>query len=503
MITAARPVAFWAGVAAVTVGVVLHLPMLSLTPAGFTVMAMGSDAGMTGGMAAIAAGIGLASYALLPRRVATGRGDIAVETGDGRLNGAHVTALVILSLALVIDTMKPATIGFVLPGLRREYGISREIAALLPLSALSGTVVGSFVWGILADLYGRKASILLSAIIFIGTSICGAMPSFAWNLAMCFMMGASAGGMLPVAYTLLAEIIPPRSRGAMLVLVGGAGLVGGYLAASGSAALFEPHFGWRLLWLQGFPTGVLLVLLSRFIPESPRFLHRRGDEAGLAALVARFRLVVTPVARGARAAATWTPRLVVLTGALLLTALAWSFVNFGLLLWLPTDLQARGFDAGAASALIARSTLIALPTIVVAALLYSRWSTKWTLIGSVVVTLAGLVAAKVGGRIGLVDPVPVLVLLIVGVNGLIAVLLPYAAEFYPEAIRGRATGLIAGGSKFGGVLVQVGGLAGFVPAFGSAALVLVPPIVVAAALVAWFGVETRGRALGSGVSAAA
>ena len=49
----------------------------------------------------------------------------------------------------------------------------------LPFSALTGTVVGSIVWGVIADIYGRKATILLSAVMFVGTSICGAMPSLA------------------------------------------------------------------------------------------------------------------------------------------------------------------------------------------------------------------------------------------------------------------------------------------------------------------------------------
>ncbi|MEG8052089.1 hypothetical protein QP185_00275 [Sphingomonas aerolata] len=58
------------------------------------------------------------------------------------------------------------------------------------------------------DIYGRRVSILLSTILFVSTSICGAMPSYSWNLVMCFLMGCSAGGMLPVVYTLLAEIMP-------------------------------------------------------------------------------------------------------------------------------------------------------------------------------------------------------------------------------------------------------------------------------------------------------
>ncbi len=78
--------------------------------------------------------------------------------------------------------------------------------------------------------------------------------------------------MLPVVYTLLTEIIPPRHRSWVLVLVGGTGLVGGYLAASGAAHLLEPVYGRRSLWLQGFPTGLLLLALARLIPESPVFL---------------------------------------------------------------------------------------------------------------------------------------------------------------------------------------------------------------------------------------
>src|SRR3546814_1310226 len=74
-----------------------------------------------------------------------------------------------------------------------EYGVSRATASLLAFFALVGTVLGSFVWGIVADIYGRKASILLSAVMFVGTSICGAMPSLAWNIGMCFLMGAAAG----------------------------------------------------------------------------------------------------------------------------------------------------------------------------------------------------------------------------------------------------------------------------------------------------------------------
>jgi putative MFS transporter len=86
-------------------------------------------------------------------------------------------------------------------------------------------------------------------------------------------------------------------------------------------------------------------------------------------------------------------------------------------------------------------------------------------------------------------------MLIVGTNGMIAVLLPYSAENYPLGIRGRATGLIAGASKFGGVAVQAFALAGFIPTLVGAAASLVAPMLLSAGLVSWAGRETRGRSL--------
>jgi len=73
--------------------------------------------------------------------------------------------------------------------MRSEYGLDSRTVAWLPFAALSGTVISSVVWGWLADLDGRRTSILLSAMMFIGTAICGEMPLLWWNVCMCFLMG--------------------------------------------------------------------------------------------------------------------------------------------------------------------------------------------------------------------------------------------------------------------------------------------------------------------------
>lgn len=492
---------FWAGCAAISGGVLLHLPMLAMAhQMGNHLSGMPMDGWMYLGMALIGLGVPAAIVGALPKRRIRhdAQAGTLFEAPDSTPLGRwHATVLLVLTLGLVIDTMKPATLGFVLPGMRGEYGIDRSTAALLPFAALTGTTVGSFVWGWLADVYGRRVSILLSTILFVSTSICGAMPSFGWNLVMCFLMGCSAGGMLPVVYTLLAEVMPPRHRSWVLVLVGGTGLVGGYLAASGAAHLFEPEFGWRSLWLQGFPTGLLLLALARWLPESPRFLLEQGRHDELAEMERKYGIVRRAAASPPPDAPAAARHHNQLTAALVLTGLAWSFVNFGLLLWLPSELRDRGYSAELASGIIASSALVALPTIMLAALLYSRWSSKWTLVGTVVLTLLGLAGALLPAPVLAWPPllIAVIALLVVGTNGIIAVLLPYAAENYPLGVRGRATGLIAASSKFGGVAVQGFALIGLIPTLGGAALALLLPMAASAVLVAHAGRETRGRSL--------
>ena len=496
-----RAPVFWAGCAAISAGVLLHLPMLAMAhDMGNHLAGIEMDAGMWVGMALILIGVPLAIFGALPKHRAPHGAEAGTnyEAPDSTPLGRwHAGVLLVLTLGLIIDVMKPATLGFVLPGLAREYGVSASTAALLPLVALIGTTVGSFVWGWLADIYGRRVSILLSTILFVSTSICGAMPAFELNLLMCFLMGSSAGGMLPVVYTLLAEVMPPRHRSWVLVLVGGTGLVGGYLAASGAAHAFEPVFGWRSLWLQGFPTGLLLLALARLIPESPRFLAEQGRIAELREMESKFGIEPKPRQPVPPDAEIAHQRHGRLTTALVISALAWSFVNFGLLLWLPSDLQARGYSSELASGIIASSALVALPTIMLAAWFYSRWSSKWTFVGTIVLTLAGLAGALLPVELLASDVVVVAViaLLIIGTNGMIAVLLPYAAENYPLGVRGRATGLVAGASKFGGVAVQAFALLGFIPTLSGAALALLGPMALAVGLVSWAGRETRGRSL--------
>lgn len=499
--------AFVLGVIMVTGGVLMHAPMFLMGRHNHFVlagMAIGWD--MIAGMVAIVAGCGIAAYGLLPKDIA---GQLAAQQEivvtppeDAPLGTAHWGLMAVLVIALIIDIMKPATLGFTLPGMMSEYHVTKATVSSFPFSALVGTVIGSVIWGTLADVYGRKATILLSAVMFVGTSICGAMPSLAWNVGMCFMMGVAAGGMLPVTYALLAEMMPSKHRGWALVLVGGLGAVGGYFAASTFSAILQPFFGWRILWVLNLPTGLSLVVLGGFMPESAKFLLARGRREEASRVMERFGSKARQ-ARMAEHVAFERSSTVALTGrafigkllAVSLAGLCFSFVNFGLLLWLPADLIAKGYSVGLSSRLLAESALIAFPTVFIVAYLYSRWSTKWSLVASLAVTLAGLAGVlwlelSKGG-----SPVLPVSLLIIGTNALIAMLLPYTAESFPLRIRGRTTGTVAACTKAGGMIAQLLAILALVPPLALVAVIIMVPTVATVVLVTVFGKETRGRDL--------
>ncbi len=507
---ASRP-HFWffvIGCIAVTAGVLMHVPMFWMGRSmGFHLADMPMDVPMILGMGLIIVGVGVAGYGLLPRKPTAAAAALRHVTysapEDAPLTTSHWRLMAVLTLALVIDVMKPASLGFVVPGMKAEYEISRTMVAWLPFAALCGTVVGSVTWGLLADIYGRRASILLSAVMFVGTAICGAMPSFWWNVGMCFMMGAAAGGMLPVTYALLAETMPSKHRGWVMVLVGGLGAIGGYLAASACAAWLEPILSWRILWFMNLPTGLLLVFLNVFIPESPKFLLAMGRTAEANEVLRGFGGVLRVDAPEPVAASThetlsgMSHGIVARTWALSIAALSWGLINFGLLLWMPAHLIEKGYSMTVSSELLGASALIAIPTVFLATLLYGRWSSKGALLLSIAITAAGLLGLiqLELDTFGNSSPVWAIALLIIGINGIIAMLLPYAAESYPLAIRARATGWIAACTKAGGLIAQLLSLLGLVPALFMAALLILLPVAISLALVWRFCVETRGRDL--------
>jgi putative MFS transporter len=513
-----HPGAFWFGVVATIVGVILHLPMyIGARHMHYHLAGMPMGMPMLFGMFLICVGLAAALYGLYPQtaaRTADRAVRICVRTlDDAPMHRAHIGLLIVMAIAVTIDIMKPTALAFVVPGMALEYGLKSPLnpagtvpVAYLPLSGITGTVVGSFMWGWLGDRIGRRASILLAGLTFISTSICGTMPSYNWNFAMCFLMGLGAGGMLPIAYALMAETIPARHRGWLMVLIGG-DIAGAYIITSWLASELVPIFSWRILWLIGAPTGILLILLNRWIPESPRFLLATGRDAEARAVMERYGAKIVEDDSGLEAEPAVRPRwgellgasLLGQTTAIVLLGIGTGLVLFGFNLWIPTNLRNLGFNEVSADRVLRDSALLGFPFTFVVAWLYGFWSSKKTIILLTAITAAALFGFAIAGNAVVENRAFLYTLLAVpiwGINAVTAVIAVYSSEIYPTRIRSRGTGLAAGASKAGGVLIialVVFGVA--VPSIASTTLLGGIPMALAAIAMILFGVETRKRSL--------
>ncbi|MRH88370.1 MFS transporter [Nocardia sp. SYP-A9097] len=516
-----HPAAFRIGVGITTIGVLLQLPMFySARDMHYQLAGMPLTHEMTIGMALILLGIACTFYSLFPRRKLTGTSQRISITplDDAPITSAHIALLAVIAVAITIDVMKPVAFAFLTPGAANEYGLRGPLhphadawpVGLYPLAGIGGTMIGSFLWGWLGDRIGRRASILLSAVIFIATSCCGTMPEFWMNLVTCFVMGLGVGGMLPITFTLLSETVPRRHRGWMMVLIG-SDIAGAYIIVSWLSATWASpeHFGWRLLWLIGLPTGLILLLLNRWIPESPRFLLQQGRIHEAHAVMRRYgaHIVETEsepaVEQDPHGGSTrlFTRAFLGLSAAVVLLAVSIGTTQYGFQQWMPSNLQRLGFSETNASTLLRNAAILGFPFSVPVALLYGFWSSKKTVILVSAVMSAALAAFAILGDHVVDNRALLYVLLVIpvwGISILNSVLAAYTAEVYPTVIRARGSGLSAGATKAGGVFI----LATVVMAIAApsvratAALGVIPLTLAIVALIA-FGPETRHRQLES------
>jgi putative MFS transporter len=523
---AARPVishriAFWFGSVAVVTGVALHLPMFfGAADMHYRLVGMSPDPPMLLGMALIVLGLVVVTYSLVPAWSRLARVKSSPDRlfsvrvlDDAPLTRNHLILLLVMAVAITIDAMKPITLGFVTPGMAKEYGLKSPLTphghvpvALLPVFGLGGTVLGSLAWGWLGDRIGRRASILLAGVFFIATSICGAMPSYQWNFVMCFIMGLAAGGMLPITLTLIAELMPKRHRGWAIVLIGGE-IALAYVAVSSLASALIPHYSWRIMWLAGLPTGALLIALQRHIPESPRFLASQGRSAEATAILRRYGGSPDDPSAAEKAHAQSAPLIpvraawqrVTRTATIVILAGGVGLATYGMQLWIPTNLQKLGFTADTSATFLRDSALLGLPVTVAFAYLYTRWSTVKSILLLTAITVAALIVFAASGAAIVRHPTELRILLIIPtatVSSVLAAVLAYATESHPTKVRSRASGVAAGASKAGGVAITIlVAAAAAPPSLRATALLAALPLLVGAAALAVVGHDTHGLSL--------
>ena len=162
--------------------------------------------------------------------------------------------------------------------IKADFGLSPFMQGAVVAVLLLGAMVGSIVAGPLAERLGRRRLIIAAAITFtVGALLAAAAPTAAVLIVARFIIGLAVGCAALVVPLYLSEIAPTEIRGAVASM-NQLMIVVGILVAFIVNAIFASSGDWRImLGLAAVPSLVLLVG-TFFVPETPRFLVRQGDE---------------------------------------------------------------------------------------------------------------------------------------------------------------------------------------------------------------------------------
>jgi len=213
----------------------------------------------------------------------------------------HWVVIIALGITWVLDGLEVTLAGSLAGALRESPSLHFSAAevGLTSSAYVAGAVTGALFFGWLTDRLGRKRLFSVTLLLYL---LSAAGTAFTWNLTgyalMRFLTGAGIGGEFSAINSAIQELIPPRFRGRTDLTVNGSYWLGAALGGAASLVLLDPRFispdhGWRLAYFLGAAIGVPILLLRRFVPESPRWLMLHGQEGQAEAVVQQIETRVT------------------------------------------------------------------------------------------------------------------------------------------------------------------------------------------------------------------
>ncbi|THA57527.1 MFS transporter [Streptomyces sp. A1136] len=152
---------------------------------------------------------------------------------------------------------------------------------------VAGACSGALVFGRLTDLFGRKKLFLVTLGVYLAATALTAFSfSSWWFFVFRFLTGFGIGGEYAAINSAIDELIPSKYRGRVDLVINGSfwlGAVAGSLLSvlALDTDLFPIWLGWRLTFALGVVLGLVILLVRRHVPESPRwmFIHGKATEA--------------------------------------------------------------------------------------------------------------------------------------------------------------------------------------------------------------------------------
>ena len=201
----------------------------------------------------------------------------------------HWLVVAALGTVWILDGLEVTIVGAIGSVLAKKetLGFSSTQVGLQATVYLIGAVLGSLCFGYLTDRMGRKRLFDITLGAYLVATLATAFSESFWMFAVCrFFTGMGIGGEYAAINSAIDELIPARVRGWVDLCINGSYWIGAAVGAFGQIFLLNPDlfavdFGWRLGFGIGAVLGLIILLLRRAVPESPRWLmiHGRDQEA--------------------------------------------------------------------------------------------------------------------------------------------------------------------------------------------------------------------------------
>ncbi len=201
----------------------------------------------------------------------------------------HTMITAALGVGWLLDAFEVNIVGSVLGVIQNIFHLSANQAAWVVSNWLIGIMVGAFVFGYLADRFGRKRLFIITLLMYSFFTLLSALsPNYVLLMVFRFLTAIGVGAEYAAINSAISEFIPPQNRGKINGLVMNFWPVGAMIAALVNLFfinLLAPEIGWRVGFAFGAIAALFVVWMRRSLPESPRWLLTKGRRAEAKAVV--------------------------------------------------------------------------------------------------------------------------------------------------------------------------------------------------------------------------